>query len=72
MNNVANLRKAESIVNDKTALVSYDNHGYTVTFEYANVRKDEIAATADKLRSSFASVSIKGRKFPCIHIITIR
>ncbi len=64
------LKKAEQIINDKTALVSYDNHGLTITFEYAPSRKEEIKAKAEALKTTFENVVIKGNKWFKIHVIT--
>ena len=71
MNNVTNLRKIEATINDKSAVVHYANHGYTVTFDFASTRKTEIVEKANALRSLFPSVAVKGRKFFEIHVITI-
>jgi hypothetical protein len=70
MNNVANLRKIEASINDKTAVVHYANHGYTVTFDFASTRKAEIEAKAAALRDLFQNVVVKGRKWFEIHVIT--
>ena len=64
------LKKAEQIINDKTALVSYDNHGLTITFEYAPSRKEEIKAKAEALKTTFENLVIKGNKRFKIHVIT--
>ena len=71
MNNVTNLRKIEATINDKSAVVHYANHGYTVTFDFASTRKTEIVEKANALRSLFPSVAVKGRKWFEIHVITI-
>jgi hypothetical protein len=64
------LRKAEQIVNDKTALVSYDNHGLTITFSYAPSRKEEIKSKAEALKAVFENVIVKGNKWFKIEVIT--
>lgn len=64
------LKTAEQIINDKTALVSYDNHGLTITFEYAPSRKEEIKTKAEALKTVFENVVIKGNKWFQIHVIT--
>lgn len=64
------LKKAEQIINDKTAHVHYDNHGLTVNFEYAPSRKEEIKAKAEALKTAFENVIIKGNKWFTIHVIT--
>lgn len=71
MNNAANLRKIEASINDKSAVVHYANHGYTVTFDFSSARKAEIQEKAKALRSSFPNVAVKGRKWFEIHVITI-
>lgn len=71
MDNATNLRKIEAAVNDKSAVVHYANHGYTVSFDFASTRKAEITEKAEVLRGLFKNVVVKGRKWFEIHVITI-
>lgn len=64
------LRTAEVILNDKTSLVSYDNHGLTITFDYAPTRKAEILQKAEMLKEKFTNVIVKGNKWFKIEVIT--
>ena len=68
MKNYQIKNQIESILNDKTSLVSYENFGFSISFEFAQDRKEEIIAKADLLKKSFSSVDVKGRKYFTIEI----